>query len=266
MTIAKIISSGAPGAESAALDVAIRLKIPYGGYTLSSAMLDPHPLRRRYKLWQKSFDSGRAKDEANLQSADAAVIFSHGALDERLARLDAYALAQEWPCFHVDLAAVEPLQGAFHLRIWTDKHSPERLYVTGSREENDAHIYQPVYDTLFSFLMLGRETYPVQEQPAPEKTPLPRTVAEAVRQLIDVLPLKDRVTIANMSAEEIVDLNATLGNYIRNSFGLWTGNDHLMWSCSKEAGRKVVAVEEASALILARLALDLEKTHKLRGI
>jgi len=266
MTIAQIISSGVAGAESAALDVAIRLKIPYAGYTLTSTMLDPRPMHRRYILSEKPFDSARTKDEANLLLADAALIFTHGELGGTLAELDAYAVDQERPCFHVDLSAMEPIQGAFHIRIWTDKHSPESLYVTGSAEAQDNRIYRPVYDTLFSFLMLGRETYPAQEQPAPQKMPLPKTVAEAVRCLVDVLSLKDRVTIANMSAAEIGDLNATLGNYIRNSFGLWAGNEHLMWSCSKEAGRKVDAVDEASAVILGRLALELEKTHKLRGI
>ena len=266
MTIAQIISSGVAGAESAALDVAIRLKIPYAGYTLTSTMLDPRPMHRRYILSEKPFDSARTKDEANLLLADAALIFTHGELGGTLAELDAYAVDQERPCFHVDLSAMEPIQGAFHIRIWTDKHSPESLYVTGSAEAQDNRIYRPVYDTLFSFLMLGRETYPAQEQPAPQKMPLPKTVAEAVRCLVDVLSLKDRVTIANMSAAEIGDLNATLGNYIRNSFGLWAGNEHLMWSCSKEAGRKVDAVDEASAIILGRLALELEKTHKLRGI
>ena len=266
MTITKIISSGASGAESAALDIAIRLKIPYAGYTMTSAMLDPHPPHRRYRLWEKPFDSARAKNEANLQLADAALLFTHGDLSGELARLDAHALALERPCFHVDLAAVEPLQGAFHIRIWTDKHAPESLFVTGPGEEQDPRIYQPVYDTLFSFLMLGRETYPEQQQPRPERKPLPKTVAEAVRYLIEALPLKDRVLIANMSADEISELNATLGNYIRNSFGLWAGNDHLMWSCSKEAGRRVEAVGDASGVILACLAIELEKTHKLRGV
>jgi hypothetical protein len=138
--------------------------------------------------------------------------------------------------------------------------------VTGSREAEDRRIYRAVYDTLFGFLMLGRETYPEQTHRAPEKKPWPKTVAEAVHYLVEILPLKDRVTIANMSADEIADLNATLGNYIRNAFGLWAGNDHLMWSCAKEAGRKVDAVDDASAVVLARLALELERTHKLRGI
>lgn len=266
MTITTMISSGTAGAESAALDVALRLRIPYDGYTSASALLDRHPMTRRYKLREKTFDSPRAKDEANVQIADAALIFTRGELREGLAHIDAYAPSQGKPCFHVDLNVMEPLQAAFHIRIWADKHNPERLFVTGDPEGDDTPIYQAVYDALFSYLMLGRDTYPGQEQPPPEKKPLPRSVEEAVAHLIEVLSLKDKVTIANMSADEVGDLNQTLGNYIRNAFGLWSGNEHLMWSCTKEAGRKALKKDEASAIILGRLALELEKTHKLRPV
>lgn len=264
MTIGTIISSGIPGAEAAALDVAIRLKIPYDGYAMTSAMLDPYPMSRRYKLREEPLDSARARDDANLDLADAALIFTHGPLGGDLARIDDRAQSRERPCFHVDFALMEPLQAAFHIRIWTDKYKPGRLLVTGAREAEDKRIYHAVYDTLFSFLMLGRETYPSQEVPVAEKKPLPGTVRQAVEYLIEVLPLKDRVAIANMSADEIGELNFTLGNYIRNSFGLWSGNDSLLWSCAKEAGRRIVREDDASAVILAGLALALEKTHKLR--
>jgi len=266
MTISLIISSGAAGAEAAALDVAQRLKIPYDGYTATSALLDSHPMTRRYRLREQSFASEREKDEANVRLADAALIFTPGDLNGTPAHVDAYAQSSGRPSFHVDLNAMEPLQAAFHIRIWADKYRPGRLFVTGSRETEAIRIYQAVYDTLFSYLMLGRDRYPEQDQPAPEKKPLPETVEEAVRFLMDVLSLKDKVTIANMSADEVSDLNQTLGNYIRNAFGLWSGNERLMWSCAKEAGRKVSKEAEASSIILGRLALELEKTHKLRSI
>jgi len=261
-----MISSGTAGAESAALDVALRLKIPYDGYTSASALLDRHPMGRRYKLREEAFDSPRGSDEANVRLADATLIFTRGELRGGPARIDTYALSQGKPCFHVDLNVMEPLQAAFHVRIWTDKYTPERLFVTGDPEGDDTRIYQAVYDTLFSFLMLGRDTYPEQEQIPPEKKPLPRSVEEAVAQLIEVLSLKDKVTIANMSADEVGELNQTLGNYIRNAFGLWSGNEHLMWSCTREAGRKVLKEDDASSVILGRLALELEKTHKLRRV
>jgi len=266
MTISLIISSGADGAEAAALDVAQRLKIPYDGYTTASALLDTRTMPRRYRLREKSFTGRREQDEANVRLADAALIFTPGELSAAAAHADAYAQSWGKPSMHIDLNAMEPLQAAFHIRIWADKHTPEHLFVTGAREAENIHIYQAVYDSLFNFLMLGRDTYPEQELPAVEKKPLPRSVEEAVGYLMEVLSLKDKVSIANMSADEVHDLNQTLGNYIRNAFGLWSGNDHLMWSCTKEAGRKIFKADEASAIILGRLALELEKTHKLRSI
>jgi hypothetical protein len=266
MTISLIISSGAPGAEAAALDVALRLKIPYDGYTATSALLDTHSMTRRYRLREKTFDGRREKDEANVHLADAVLIFTPGDLSGEAEHVDAYAQSSGRPSFHVDLKAMEPLQAAFHIRIWSDKFTPGNLFVTGARDTAETRFYQAVYDTLFSFLMLGRDTYPAQDQPAPEKKPLPASVEEAVGYLIDVLSLKDKVSIANMSADEVGELNQTLGNYIRNAFGLWSGNKRLMWSCTKEAGRQVDREDEASAIILGRLALDLEKTHKLRPV
>jgi hypothetical protein len=266
MTISKIISSGQPGAESAALDIAIRLKIPYSGYAMTSSMLEPYRVIRRYKLMEKEFNNSRAMNEANVHLGDATLVFSHGELNRGLTLIDDYAFSHGHPNLHVDFDQMEPLQAAFRINIWAHKHAPRSLYVTGSTEEEDGRIYQAVYDTLFRFLMLGREAYPEQEQVAVEKKALPKTIEEAVAYLIEMLPLKDKVTIANMSANEIGGLNAGLGNYIRNSFGLWSDNKALLWSCSKDAGREINTPDEASAIIIARLALALEKTHKIRPI
>lgn len=266
MTISKIISSGQPGAESAALDIAIRLKIPYSGYAMTSSMLEPYRVIRRYKLMEKDFNNSRAMNEANVHLGDATLVFSHGELNRGLTLIDDYAFSHGHPNLHVDFDQVEPLQAAFRINIWAHKHAPRSLYVTGSTEEEDGRIYQAVYDTLFRFLMLGRESFPEQEQVAVEKKALPKTIEEAVAYLIEALPLKDKVTIANMSANEIGGLNTGLGNYIRNSFGLWSENKALLWSCSKDVGQEINTPDEASAIIIARLALALEKTHKIRPI
>ena len=266
MTISKIISSGQPGAESAALDIAIRLKIPYSGYAMTSSMLEPYRVIRRYKLMEKDFNNSRAMNEANVHLGDATLVFSHGELNRGLTLIDDYAFSHGHPNLHVDFDQMEPLQAAFRINIWAHKHAPRSLYVTGSTEEEDGRIYQAVYDTLFRFLLMGHETYPEQEQVAVEKQALPKTIEEAVAYLIEILPLKDKVTIANMSADEIGGLNAGLGNYIRNSFGLWSDNKALLWSCSKDAGQEINTPDDASAIIIARLALALEKTHKIRPI
>lgn len=48
---------------------------------------------------------------------------------------------------------------------------------------------------------------------------------------------------------------------IRNRFGLWEGNPHLILDCAKDAGKDIQYADEASAVILGRLALELEKTQ-----
>jgi len=43
-------------------------------------------------------------------------------------------------------------------------------------------------------------------------------------------------------------------------------DEKLMWSCTKEAYRNILHKDEASAIIIGRLAAELEKSHKLRTI
>ena len=266
MTITKIISSGTAGAESAALDAAIRLDIPYGGYTMGSAKPTPYQMAGRYGLLGKRFQSSRSKDEANLHLADATLIFSHGDLSRDLWFIDDYAVSHGHPSLHIDFSESDPLQAAFQISVWADKHRVQSVFVTGAKQKEDSRIYAATFDTLFSLLMLGKEEYARQVFPVREKKPAPKTVDEAVAQLIEVLPLKEKVAIAKMNADEVAELNLTIGSYIRNAFGLWSGNVELMWSCTKASRRKILHENEASAIILARLAQSLARTHRLRTV
>ena len=84
--------------------------------------------------------------------------------------------------------------------------------------------------------------------------------------MIDELPLKDKVAIANASAEEVGELTIGLFNGIRNAFGLESDKQALWRSCSKEAGREIEHPDDAAAVILARLVGELVNTHKLSSV
>ncbi|MGD9249975.1 MAG: putative molybdenum carrier protein [Desulfobacterales bacterium] len=265
MIVTKIISSGAFGAESAALDVAIRLKIPYEGYTGEHSMLNWSRVFKRYKnLWEQSFDSLQHILEANLNISNGTLVFTRGAPNEDLSWLIQYAEKYDHPCLHINFDKTTPLQAIFKINVWCKRDLISKLHVAGSVD--DEGIYGAVSECMNSALMLGREAYPILAKPPAVKKPIPRTVKEAVEHLMDKLPLKDKVKIANMSASEIGELNHTLGNYIRNKFDLWSGNDKLLWSCAREAGSKIQHPDQASSVIISRLALELEKSHKLRSI
>jgi hypothetical protein len=262
--ITKIISSGAFGAESAALDVAIRLKIPYEGYTSERSLLDSSVAVKRYRLWDQPFDSVKELLEANLNISNGTLVFTNGEPNDNLRGLINYAETYDHPCLHINFNRTTPLQGAFKINVWCKRDLITNLHVAGSVAAKG--IYEKVSECMYSALMLGKADYPILDQPPPQKVPIPRTVEEAVAHLVDKLPLKDKVQIANMSADEVGTLNHTLGSYIRNKFDLWSGNGKLIWSCAREAGKKIRHADEASAIIISRLALELEKTHKLRSL
>jgi len=69
-----------------------------------------------------------------------------------------------------------------------------------------------------------------------------------------------------MAEVELSLLHATVGEYIRNEFGLWTGNKDLMTSCCFFAKRDKVSEDDASSIIIRELWKRLRVTHKLRVV
>ena len=59
---------------------------------------------------------------------------------------------------------------------------------------------------------------------------LPRSIDQAVDRLTSELSITEKTMIVNMSEEELIDLQFTLGEYIRKEFRL-DENDDLMESC-----------------------------------
>ena len=94
----------------------------------------------------------------------------------------------------------------------------------------------------------------------------PKTVNEAVDILMSEMALKDKVTIANMTYGELIDLNSNLGSYIENIFSLWSGNDELMESCRFVTKNKKLNQDGASLTIIESLWKRLRKTHKIRVV
>lgn len=79
---------------------------------------------------------------------------------------------------------------------------------------------------------------------------------------IKVPPPMDKVTIANMCASELAELTLSPGNYIRKPFRLWSGNDERMASYTKEARKKILVENEASAV---HLGVKGSSTSRLNG-
>ncbi len=80
--IKKIISGGQLGADQAALDAAIKLEIPHGGWIPKGRMTESGPLPDRYKLQEMTTNSYPKRTEKNVTDSDGTVIISSGKLTD----------------------------------------------------------------------------------------------------------------------------------------------------------------------------------------
>jgi hypothetical protein len=154
MTIHRIISSGNPGAESAALDVAIRFGIPYTGYTSQGSLMPGDRPPGRYRLDERPFVNAMLLMEANLAKADGLLIFAGSPIPERIDRLRAQAGETATPCLHMDTAITAPSRAAFRIEAWVSRHRITQIYITGSEIREDPRIYRKVHEAMTAFFML----------------------------------------------------------------------------------------------------------------
>ena len=154
MTINRIISSGNPGAESAALDAAIRFGIPYTGYTNQGSLMPGDRPPGRYRLDERPFVDPMLLMEANLAKAEGLLIFATKPFPERIGRLITLSRKVDIPCMEVDFASFAPHQAAFRIDAWVTRHRLSQVYVTGSEIREDPRIYRKVHEAMTGFFML----------------------------------------------------------------------------------------------------------------
>jgi len=270
--IKKIISGGQTGADRAALDAAIELGIPHGGWIPKGRITEDGVLPDKYCLHEMSTDSYPARTEQNAIDSDGTLIVSHGELTGGSAYTRKVAMKHGKTWFHADLNRLPTFQAAMLIHDWINQNGIEILNVAGPRASEDRSIYGLVTVILELVFTLTRAQ---TDKPGPPNdvknineskiTEQPKTVDEAVKLLIPKLSLKDKSAIAKMSQDDLGNLHFSFGLYIRNRL-LYPRNDALLESCRQDAEDKYLHWEQAPGVIIKRLWEELRETHKLRVV
>ena len=79
----------------------------------------------------------------------------------------------------------------------------------------------------------------------------PKSIDEAIELLLSELPERDKEAIRNIAEEQLSSLHLSLGNYIRNEFGLWWNNEELLKVCCPDSSLQ--NADDASAVIIKAL-------------
>jgi hypothetical protein len=271
--IVKIISGGQTGVDRAALDTAIRLGVPHGGWIPKGRLAEDGPLPETYALQETASAVYAERTEKNVLDADGTLIIARGKLCGGTAYTREMAVKHGRPWLHVDLRRTPAFRAALEIRQWIATERIMVLNVAGPRASKDPRIYRDTLALLESVFYLsladGIPEKPAQSSVAPTAAAAgnpPACVRDALQQLSAGLPLKDRVTIANMTEGELPALLPTLGEYIVHRFGLPAANIPLMRSCRWVARRSIKTEEAAARLIIRELWKQLRRTHALRRV
>lgn len=149
----KIISGGQTGADRAALDAALLLGLPAGGWVPKGRLAEDGAVPARYEgLVEASSESYEERTELNVRDSDATVIFTFGPPAGGSAHAEAVARSMSRPVLCVDLDRLTTGQAVMVLRQWLTRTRPLKLNVAGPRESREPRIYEAT-------LMILREAF-----------------------------------------------------------------------------------------------------------
>lgn len=139
--IQKIISGGQTGVDRAALDWAIQLNIPHGGWCPKGRLACDGIIDERYMLQETESSGYRQRTKRNVADADGTVIFNMGDLDGGTLQTVKFAMTQMKPFVVIQIDDV-PLSEAVELfSSWVEMNKISSLNFAGPREEKRPGIY-----------------------------------------------------------------------------------------------------------------------------
>ena len=263
--IQKIISGGQTGADQAALDIAIELGIPHGGWIPKGRKTEDGALPEKYRLEEMPTAAYEDRTEKNVLESDGTLILSHGKLTGGSALTRKLAEKHNRPRKHIDLNEMSSFEAAMKIIVWVTDHDIQVLNVAGPPASKDPEIYgatKRILKAVYFMSVIKAKKIDLEHIPYAR----PKTVHEAVDMLESELSLKDKTVMARMEEHELFKLHPSLGTYIRNHFGLWAKDIELMKSCRFMSKKHDLHEDEALALIIKELWKRLKETHGLRVV
>jgi hypothetical protein len=270
----KIISGGQVGADQAALDAAIKCNFPHGGWIQRGRNTQNGILPEKYHLIEMPVSGYKERIEQNVVESDGTVIISHGNLSGGADYSRKMARKHNRPYVHIDLSQAPAANSSSGINTWIIENTIEVLNVTGSRTSEDGDVYKDTVGIIEGTILLslvgakpGEHLTDHSRREYLEKAPIAaNTVDEAADRLVFFLDLKDRLKIANMKLDDLVNFGADLHRHIKNAFNVWHGNKDLLADCRLVSGKPLRSEKEAEFVIIKTLWERLRKTHALRVV
>jgi hypothetical protein len=143
--VERIVSGGQTGVDRAALDVALELGIPCGGWCPRGRRADDGRIPARYPLTETGSPFYKVRTERNVRDSDGTLILNLGKLDGGTAYTARMAKKHGKPCLIVSLdSEVDPRQ----ITEWLRANNMRCVNIAGPREGKRPGVYAAARDLL----------------------------------------------------------------------------------------------------------------------
>lgn len=138
--VRQVVSGGQTGVDRAALDVALELGIPCGGWCPKGRLAEDGPIPERYPLRETRTTRYARRTLWNVRDSDATLILAREPLGGGTAYTERCARELERPCLVVAPDAADALV-LERVRAWLASNEVEILNVAGPRESGAPGIH-----------------------------------------------------------------------------------------------------------------------------
>lgn len=150
--IERVVSGGQTGVDRAALDVALRLGIPCGGWCPRGRLAEDGPISPAYPLQETPTNAYPERTNWNVRDADGTLILTPGPAEGGTAYTIVCAKLHQRPYLVIDLLGEARVETA---QRWARDHGVKVLNVAGPRESTYPGVYQLAVHFLETLLHPG---------------------------------------------------------------------------------------------------------------
>jgi hypothetical protein len=136
--IEKVVSGGQTGVDRAALDIALKLEVPCGGWCPRGRRAEDGPLKEIYPLQETPSSNYTQRTQWNVRDSDGTAVLYRNSLSGGSALTVELAKKHNKPCLVIDLC--EDFSPEL-LLDWAKLHEIRTLNVAGTRESGSPGIY-----------------------------------------------------------------------------------------------------------------------------
>ena len=157
-TFHTIVSGGQTGADQGALDAALKIGHPCGGWCPKGRRSEDGRIAQRYPLTEHESEWYQARTEANVLDSDGTLVLSVGQPSGGTKETIDLAREHGKPCMVVDLEEQSPEDPDLHQEIWEwgERNHIGVLNVAGPRASKEPKMQDMVETVVSKVLSQGR--------------------------------------------------------------------------------------------------------------